>query len=51
MTTSRTTYDDSALGGKAIKRDAPELLGQVRFLEPGPEAYVFTFGWREANDA
>src|SRR3954471_19733007 len=30
MSTVRTTYDDSALGGKAIARDqARELLGQV----------------------
>jgi FtsH-binding integral membrane protein len=29
MSTSGTTYDDAALGGKAIERDARELLGQV----------------------
>jgi FtsH-binding integral membrane protein len=29
MSTIDTTYDDAALGGKAIARDARELLGQV----------------------
>src|SRR5918993_316272 len=29
MSTIGTTYDDPTLGGKAIERDARELLGQV----------------------
>ena len=29
MSTIRTTYDDPALAGKAIERDARALLGQV----------------------
>jgi hypothetical protein len=29
MTTSRTTYDDPAFAGAAVKRDTRELLGQV----------------------
>ena len=29
MSTFETTYDDPALAGKAIERDAPALLGQV----------------------
>ena len=29
MSTSGTTYDDAALAGKAVERDARELLGQV----------------------
>jgi modulator of FtsH protease len=29
MSTIRTTYDDAALGGKAIERDARELFGEV----------------------
>ena len=29
MSTIGTTYDDQAIGGKAVERDARELLGQV----------------------